>query len=438
MLLWETALNEADNQPLRILNEMNRVAHSEFPFPGMFTVTDANLAKQGGLDFNYHGGYDEAKNSSTREYGDGGEVDNFFSHNATARVKREWGEGPLLGQAAIRARDLDEVYNTPPIRVGAALWCGIDHQRGYHPDPLWGGLLDGFRVPRYAYYLFKSQYGPDYKVPGIESSPMLFIAHELTQVSGTDVVIYSNCEEIRLTWLGKLIATQRPDAWYRHMPHPPFTFKNAFDFAVINSHWREKTGEIEMVAGGLIGGKVASRVVKKYPERTTGIPVSVDEAGVGLTADRSDFVAVRATIVDKKGVPKVLASEYVYFEVQGPAEIIGSEINHANPVKTEFGTASVLLRAKTIPGVIQVKAHAPGLSGGKVWLASTAPGLTLTFDERYAATSKEPAWGGLLTIRDSVGDVPTDVKQLKDEVQLLKRQLTSKEQDIMELRSKIK
>ena len=439
MLLWETALNETPHQPGHMLGRMHRIAHEEYPFPGMFTVADVDEAKKGGLDFFYHGGYDEAKNSFTREYGDGGEVDNFYSHNATTRVKRAWGEGPMLQQAAIRARDLDDCFGTPPIRLGAALWCGIDHQRGYHPDPFWGGLLDGFRVPRYYVYdLFKSQYGPDYRLPGIATGPMVSIAHELTQVSGSDVIVYSNCEQVRLRWLGRVVGTQKPDAGYRWLPHPPFTFSKAFDYAVIKRSWRERTGQIEMVAEGRIGGKVAARAVKKYPERTTGVRVTVDDAGMGLTADGSDFVPVRATIVDNKGVPKVLASEYVYFEVEGPARIIAGPQAHANPVKTEFGTATALLRATTSPGVIRVKAHVQGLKSGEASLASTPAPLPLGFDARYVAASKLPAAGDSLTIHTGDSDPPSDVKRLKEEVQRLHRELTSKEQDLMELRSKIK
>ena len=438
MLLWETALNETPHQPGRMLGEMHRIAHEEFPFPGMFTVADIDEAKKGGLDFFYHGGYNEPKNSFTREYGDGGEVDNFFSHNATTRVKREWGEGPLLKQAAIRARDLNDCFGTPPIRLGAALWCGIDHQRGYHPDPFWGGLLDSFRIPRYAYDLFRSQYAPDYRLPGITTGPMVRIAHELTQVSGSDVIVYSNCEQVRLTWLGKRIGTQNPDAGYRTLPHPPFTFSKVFDYTVIKRYWRERTGKIEMLAEGLIGGKVAARVVNKYAERTTGVRVTVDDAGIGLVADGSDFVPVRATIVDNKGVAKVLASEYVYFEVEGPAQIIAAPQAHANPVKTEFGTATVLLRAKTTPGVIRIRAYVQGLSSGEVHLASLPSPLPLAFDADYAAASKPPAAGDTMIIRAGSSDQPADVKQLKQEVQRLRHELTSKEQDLMELRSKVK
>ena len=58
--------------------------------------------------------------------------------------------------------------------------------------------------------------------------------------------------------------------------------------------------------------------------------MTVNDAGMDLVADGSDFVPVRATIVDNKGVPKVLASEYVYFQVEGPAEIINGPMAHIN------------------------------------------------------------------------------------------------------------
>ena len=180
-----------------------------------------------------------------------------------------------------------------------------------------------------------------------------------------------------------------------------------------------------------------ARAVKKYPERTTEVRVTVDGAGMSLTADGSDFVPIRATIVDNKGVPKVLASEYVYFEVEGPAQVIAGPLAYANPVKTEFGTATALLRATTTPGAVRIKAHVLGLKSGETRLASVPAPLPLSFDVRYAAASKPPADGGGMTIAVSGSDQPSEVKQLKEAVQRLRRELTSKEQDLMELRSKV-
>jgi hypothetical protein len=68
----------------------------------------------------YHGSFDAPENSLTREYGDGSEVDNFFSHDATTRVNRAYGEQALLGLAAIRAHELNDAYAPLPICIGAA------------------------------------------------------------------------------------------------------------------------------------------------------------------------------------------------------------------------------------------------------------------------------------------------------------------------------
>jgi len=437
VFLWETALNETDNQTISMLKELHRITHEEDPFPGVFTVTDIDKAKAAGFDFYYHGGYKEDKCSFTREYGDGGEVENFYSQNAMTRVKREWGEHALLNQAKIRAHDLNDIFNTPPVRVGAALWCGIDHQRGYHPDPFWGGLIDVYRMPRYSYYLFKSQYDPDFKLKGIETGPLVFITNELTQASESDVIVYSNCQEVRLTWLGEVIGTQKPDENMKYIPHAPIVFKNVFDYHVISSKWRDRSDKIEMIAEGLIDGKVVCKQVKKYPERTTGIRLSVDSVGKGLVADGSDFVPVRATVIDNKGIPKVLASEYIYFEIEGEGEIIGGDMNTINPMKTQYGTATILVKAGIKPGKIKIRAYADGLKGDEIELSSKSSELSLFFDDNYYKSSKSAAVKGRNIIQESQNHTDSDVDKLREEVRTMQLKMTSKEQEIMELRSKI-
>jgi len=435
VLLWETALNETDNQPADMLVEMHNTVHKEIPFPGVFTCADGNHGKAGGLDFYYHGSFNDPKNSLTREYGDGGEVDNFYSQNATPRVKREWGEKALLNQAMTRVRDLPGTYSTPPIRIGATLWCGIDHQRGYHPDPFWGGLLDVFRYPKYSYYVFKSQYDADYKLQGIKTGPMVYITNELTQESDNDVIIFTNCDEVRLTYMGKEIGTQKPESNYKGMPHPPVIFKNVFDFREIRRNWRNRTGIIEMVAEGIINGEVVCTEVKKYPERTTGVKLFVDNLDIALMADGSDFVPVRAKIVDNKGVMKVLASEYVFFEVEGPAEIIGCENTNANPMKTQFGVATALIKATTTPGKIKIKAHCQGLESDEIEIESHSVLIPLLQDASYNEAKMASKIASTLTIQDRKSI--SDCNELEKQISRLQLELTSKEQDIMELKSKI-
>ena len=103
MLLWETALNETPISPAMLGRDAPHRARG-ISVSRHVHRDRRRRGKEGGFDFYYHGGYNELKNSFTREYGDGGEVDNFFSHNATTRVKREWGEGPLLSRPPSGAR----------------------------------------------------------------------------------------------------------------------------------------------------------------------------------------------------------------------------------------------------------------------------------------------------------------------------------------------
>lgn len=438
IFLWETAINEFPKQPGHVMNRMHQIAHEEYPFPGLFTVADSKEAAKGGLDVMYHGS-DRDIPSFTREYGDGGEVDNFYSHNATTRVKMEWGEKALLEQSVIQARYLSKLYPTWKSRMGGSLWCGIDHQRGTHPDPFWGGLLNGLRIPRYTYYLYQSQYDPDYKVPGVEVGPMLFITHELTQISPADVVIYSNCDEVRLTWLGEVVGTQKPVSKkeWESLPHPPFVFEDVFDFSVINTDWRQRTREIEMVAEGLINGEVVVRVVKPYAEKSLALQLEVSDEGMTLVADGSDFVPVRAFVVDRDGTKKVLAREEVYFEVNGPAEVIGGIGNNGNPTRTtSMGIATALVRAITTPGKITLTAHAEGLKSASITIESVVPYYAMNFDKQYYKTSKKPEKDAVVFENKRDNDLPSDVKKLQEEVEKLRIEVTSKHQDLMDLRSR--
>ena len=376
VILWETTLNEAWDLPPDLLPKMHKAVHEEFPFPGCFSAADEHDARGAGLDvvFKVRPPEDKSKNSFTREFGDW--VENFWDHNSPVRINREWGERALQQQATLRAEQLNEFYRLPLRHFGATLWAGIDHQRGYHPDPFWGGLLDVYRVPRYSYYLFKSQYDPDLKVPGISTGPMVYISHELTPISGSDVVVYTNCEEVRLSWLGKEVGTIKADP-SKGSPHPPVVFKDAFNFRATQAVQDVilKDGKAEMVAEGLIGGKVVCRTAKPYPRRVVGLKLELDGRGIPLTADGADFVPVRCYVVDKYGTAKVLDESYIKFAVEGPGSIIGGEANHANPMKLEFGVATALVRAGTTPGKIRVTATTEGLKPASLEIESIAPAL---------------------------------------------------------------
>ncbi len=437
ILLWETALNETPSQPDYAMNTMHKVAHSEYPFPGMFTVTDHDEAKKGGLDVFYHGN-DKNINSFNREFGDGGEVDDWYSQNSIVRVKRAWGEKAMLDQSLRQAKYLSQRFKTDKVRLGGAMWAGIDHQRGYHPDPFLGGHLNVLRLPRYTYYLYKSQNSPNYKLDGIETGPMVYITNELTQLSSSDVLIYSNCDEVRLTWMGKDYGTQKPstDSKFSGLPHPPFVFKDVFFLDNIRYRKGDQKGAVKyMHAEGIIDGEVVIKETKPYGERSEKLKLSTDQEGMDLIADGSDFIPVRATIVDRNNTKKVLAEEYVYFEVEGPAEVIGGVKNFGNPAKSSFGVATALIRAKTTSGKITVKAYVNGLESDTITFESKPAKLKMLYDEAYTTKSKKANKDYIVIEQEKQEELPKDVKELQREVKSLRLELVGKNQALMELRS---
>ena len=262
------------------------------------------------------------------------------------------------------------------------------------------------------------------------------IANELTQISAPDVVIFTNCEQVRLTWLNKVIGTRAPEQGVA-MPHPPITFPGVFVFKVLTERWRDRLEQVEMVAEGLIGGTVVCRTVKKYAQRTAAIRVMVDDRRVPLRADGADFVPVRAWVVDANGMPKVLASEEVHFAVRGPGHIIGEASTQANPMKTQFGVATALVRADVVPGEIEVTAWAQGLKPGSVVLRSLAPLHELAFQAIYRKQSADAAEGAAGALAPAMLPSGGDADLLRTDNERLRAEKTSLQQEVMELKTRL-
>lgn len=358
ILMWEPILNET-RFPLEFALKAQQITHEEHP--GSACVADHHSA---GVAENYEVVYGWPKDVGnfdqcifTREFAEN--VDDWYAHNTNNRASRSWGEWPLLVQALQLTKAYDEMCPKNSQFIGGALWHPFDHQRGYHPDPYWGGILDAFRQPKYSYYMFKSQVNPNLQHNLIETGPMVYIAHEISPYSSADVTVFTNCDEVRLIMYETDTLIQKvPRAEY-NMPHPPVTFKNVYEFnkmrvyPYVEKNWQK----VSFVAEGLIDGKVVCREVKKPSRRSTKLRLSIDNVGQKLTADGSDFIPVICEVTDDEGNVRRYAKENILFTVEGEGEIIGDDFIGANPRAIEFGSAPVLIRSTLTPGKIKVKAR---------------------------------------------------------------------------------
>jgi hypothetical protein len=63
--------------------------------------------------------------------------------------------------------------------------------------------------------------------------------------------------------------------------------------------------------------------------------------------------------------------------------------------------------------------------------------LPLGFDADYAATSKAPKTDGLIVLHDTKGNPSSDMEKLAAQVVRFQREVTSKQQELMEMRNKV-
>jgi len=361
VLLWEPILNETRFPKEFSLNSL-KITKDEFPFPGAPGAA-ADLNSEGvaeNYDVVYGWPTDEGKVKQslfTREFGEN--VDDWYAHNANNRASRSWGEHPMLVQALSLAKSYDALFQTTGQFTGGAQWHPFDHQRGYHPDPYWGGIFDAFRQPKYAYYMFKSQADPKVKHSIADDGPMVYIANEMTPFSDANVTVFSNCDSVRFTaYEGKSIT--KPVLHVKgHMPYTPVTFENVFDFWEMRdfSYKRKKPELVSFLAEGIIDGKVVCSDKKMPSRRASKIRLTLDKQGQSLVADGSDFIIVVAEITDDNGNVRRLAKDNIVFTVEGEGEIIGEQTIGANPRAVEWGSAPLLVRSTTKSGKIKVKAH---------------------------------------------------------------------------------
>ena len=368
VLMWEPILNET-RYPEAFALEALQITKDEYPYPYR-PVAAADLHSAGVLE-NYDVVYawpgdDEKteglefkaqqlnKNMLTREYGE--LVDDWYAHNNLNRASRSWGEIPQLKQALSLSESTRDQHRTKGLFLGGCQWHPFDHQRGYHPDPYWGGNYDAFRQPKTAYHMFHSQ------IPATEGEPTVYIANEMTQFSDNDVVVFSNCDSVRLSIFDGEMSWTLPVNTYGEADRPynaPVVFKNVWDFwkAREYSYKGRNWQKVNLLAEGIIDGKVVATMKKMPSRRSTKLRMYADERDRKLVADGSDFIVVVCEVTDDSGNVRRLAKDQIKFSVEGPAEIIGDGTDiGANPRQVEWGSAPILLRSTTTPGKIKIHA----------------------------------------------------------------------------------
>jgi beta-galactosidase len=364
VLAWEVSLNESW-MPEPFIDSLTAIAHEEYPGKACYTAGwqeygyDIYLqARQHRLD-HYHPPMNPYVVS---EYGDweyyamnaGLNQDSWQDLRQIERSSRQLlsdGEERLLQQATNIQEAHNDNFNTPAFADG--YWVMFDYNRGYADDLEASGIMSINRLPKFSYFFFRSQRGPDERSSRYSSGPMAFIASCWNQHSDAEVRVFSNCEEVELWLNGSLIGRQSPDndRISGNLAHPPFTF--TLD--------RFEPGSLTAV--GYIEGEESVRFERRTPEQPAGLRVWLDESGAPPKAGVNDVLFLHAAITDSNGTVVPVNGALVEFECRGDGALVSP-----GPVSTEAGIATALIRIGDHAGEITVLAKSEDL-----------PEKTLTF-----------------------------------------------------------
>jgi len=337
------------------MEELNKIVHAEYPGDQVYSsgwmddVYDIYLQARQHRIMHPHELKD--KPYSVSEYGDW----EYFSNNAglnqdklpknlriekSSRQARAYGEARLLQQAYNVQEAHNDNFNT--LAFSDSYWVMYDYNRGYYDDLEESGLMDIFRLPKFAYSFYQSQ-------QDVDQSLVLNIASYWNEKSPLDVKVYSNCDEVKLYLNDRLLGVQKPDVnnISNNLKHPPFTFK-------ISSF---EAGNLKAV--GFINGKEVSEHTVKTPLKPTRLKVWLDESGKQPQSGVNDVLFLYIAAVDDNGTINPDFNDTIDLKIDGEIEIMNVE-----KIQAEAGIATALIKIGNTKGESKVSASTSQLSSG--------------------------------------------------------------------------
>ena len=265
-------------------------------------------------------------------------------------------EERLIDHALLHARIQNGQMDNPKI-AGAIGWCAFDYathkEFGSGDRICYHGVMDIYRLPKWAAYFYQSQQPPE---RAVVLQPATHWTMGDRSGGGNDpLTVFSNCDQVEAIIGENHLGRVNPDAvTYPSLPHPPFTLPIPEKF----SAWGQSEFYDLQLVGYINGEKVAEHWVASN-QLPTRLELTTDTDQ--LFADGRDMTRLIVRITDAYGNPLPYATSVIDFEVDGPAELIGQ-----NPFPLFGGQAALLLKAGREPGKVRVSARCAGLDGAKI------------------------------------------------------------------------
>lgn len=270
---------------------------------------------------------------------------------------KTWDSEERLLEHALRHARIQSRQLTMGGVAGAIGWCAFDYNThkefGSGDRVCYHGVMDMFRLPKYAAHFYASQIAPSQRV--VLEAATVWSMGDRSGGGNDPLVVFSNCDEIDVYVGQELHGRFKPDAAsFPGLKHPPFQVTGLW------MRWGDAFGDLRVV-GCLNGEAVAEQCIAG-----DGLPAALTLAADDseLRADGMDMTRLAFKIVDRYGNRLPYINRPVTFEIpEGEAlvDLIGE-----NPFALVGGQAALYVRAKHTPGTVTVRASAPRLDPATV------------------------------------------------------------------------
>ena len=236
---------------------------------------------------------------------------------------------------------------------GCIGWCMSDYNT--HKDFGSGdrichhGVMDMFRLPKFAAGVYASQVDPSKKVV---LQPVTFWARGERSIGGVlPLIVLTNCDEIEMRFGSDFAMTFEPNRTkYPNLPFPPVVIDHLSVSSDSLGAWGSEWDDTVFL------GRVAGECVIEV--RMAGNPVATE---MKLTADcetllatEKDAIRVDVQALDQVGTPMPFLTDPLTVVVEGPAHLIG-------PAMLVFrrGTAAFWVESTEMTGAVEISVFSP-------------------------------------------------------------------------------
>ncbi len=233
--------------------------------------------------------------------------------------------------------------------AGTIGWCAFDYNThkdfGAGDRICYHGVMDMFRVPKFASYVYKSQVSPAVE-PVLE--PVTFWARGERSIGGVlPLVIYTNCDYVQLQFgeekLEQKFYPRREE--YPGVPYPPVIIDYTALSPEVVGAWGLKW-ERAVLTGYYRDQPIVEKRFCADPVPTV-LSVAADDQI--LNAAQKDATRVVVKVLDQCGNLLPFLDEIIHLEVEGPGRIQGP-----STVVLKGGAIAFWVETRNAPGVITI------------------------------------------------------------------------------------